>query len=176
MKKLLAMILVLCLFAFTACSDESAASTAGDAGEASNTTQADSGKEKAETASSKEQPKSSSKSIYDDDKISASFVRKYDVPDVKGMFYFDIEVQNKTDKKISIYLKDSYVNGTTFQTMSGTPMDILPKKNSAHAFIGAYKGTGISSVDKIKKIGFKIYVTDENAKEIETTKAVEIKF
>lgn len=38
------------------------------------------------------------------------------------------------------------------------------------------EGTDIDSADKIKKIGFKISITDENLNEIEKTKTLELNF
>jgi hypothetical protein len=123
-----------------------------------------------------ETAKAELKEIYSDKLITAWFVKKYDVPYMPSMFYFTIKVENKTDKKITIYPQDSYVNDTTFTALGAESMDILPKKNRTHTFFGPYEGTGIKSADKIKKIGFKINITDENTHDIETTKTIEVKF
>jgi hypothetical protein len=114
--------------------------------------------------------------IYDDKFITAWFVKKYDISYMPGMFYFDIKVENKTDKKVTIYPQDSYVNGTTFSAYSGESMNVLPNKDRTHTFFGSYEGTGIKSADDIKEIGFKINVTDESTNEIETTRSIKIKF
>lgn len=128
-------------------------------------------------ASSSATPSSTkSQPIYEDKLIRTWFIKKYDISYLKGMFYFDIKVENKTDRKILIYLDDSYVNDTTFTAISGGQMSVLPKKNSTCTFLGPYKGTDIDSADKIKKIGFKISITDENLNEIEKTKTLELNF
>ena len=92
------------------------------------------------------------------------------------MFYFEIKVENKTNKKITVYPQDSYVNDTTFTALGAESMDILPNTDRTHTFFGPYEGTGIATANKIKKIGFKINITDENTHDVETTKTIEIKF
>ena len=104
--------------------------------------------------------------VYNDKLISVWFIKKYDVSYMPSMFYFDIKVDNKTDQKISVYPDDAYVNSTTFSVYSGEPMDIQPKTNRAHTFFGQYEGTGIKSSSQITKLGFKLYLTDENTHDI----------
>ncbi len=121
-------------------------------------------------------PEEKPKEIYSDNIFTMSFVKKYDNPSVKGMFYFDIKVDNKSNQKITVYLQDSYVNDTMFTVLSGVPLDVLPGKSKTNAFFGPYKDTGITVASQINKIGFKINVMDESAKTLETTKNVEINF
>lgn len=116
------------------------------------------------------------KEIYSDDLISMSFVKKYEVPEVQGMFYFDIKVDNKSDEEISVYLQDAYMNDTAFTACSGVPLDLISGKSSTHSFFGKYEGTEVKSINEIKKIGFKILVMDKSSKTLETTKSVEINF
>lgn len=124
------------------------------------------------SAASEAQPKE----IYNDKLITAWFVKKYDVSYMPSMFYFEIKVENKTNKKITVYPQDSYVNDTTFTALGAESMDILPNTDRTHTFFGPYEGTGIATANKIKKIGFKINITDENTHDVETTKTIEIKF
>lgn len=131
------------------------------------------------TAANQTSAKSSqaeTKPIYEDDYLSVSFVKKYDVPGMDGEFFFSIKAENKSKKEIGVYLKDVYINDTMVQVGSGVPLNLLPGKNNTHSFFGKYEGTGISKASEIKKIGFKIWVTDKDTNTIETTKDLEIKF
>ncbi|MCY1713727.1 hypothetical protein [Caproiciproducens galactitolivorans] len=114
--------------------------------------------------------------VYSDDLISMSFVKKYDMPEVKDMFYFDVKANNKSNREISVYLQNSYINDTMFTVGSGVPLDLLPKKSATHSFFGKYEGTGIKSTEEINKISFKICVMDKSSNVLETTKSIEIKF
>lgn len=114
--------------------------------------------------------------VYSDDLISMSYVKRYDIPEVQGMFYFDVKANNKSNKEIYVYLQDSYINDTMFTVGSGVPLDLLPEKSATHSFFGKYEGTGIKSAEEINKIGFKICVMDKSSNVLETTKSIEIKF
>ncbi|WP_162098665.1 hypothetical protein, partial [Rhodanobacter spathiphylli] len=108
--------------------------------------------------------------------IKMSFIKKFDMPGMEGEFFFTAKVENKTKKKISVYLKDVYLNDTNVMVGSAVPLDILPGKNGTQTWFTKYEGTGASKASDIKTIGFKIWVTDEHMKTLETTKNVEIKF
>lgn len=127
-------------------------------------------------SSASDSSETNQKEIYSDKFVSISFVKKYGIPGMNGMLFFDLKAENKSGNKITIYLQDAYMNDVQFQAGSGTPLDLLPNKNAVHAFTGKYEGTKIKSVDEVKKIGFKIVVMDESSKVLETTKPVEINF
>jgi hypothetical protein len=172
MRKLLVALVVLCLFTLTACADVSTlASTESKApGQAVPSSASSAGPLKAPESQAE------AKAVYEDKLISVWFIKKYDISYMPSMFYFDIKVDNKTDQKISVYPDDAYVNSTTFSVYSGEPMDIQPKTNRTHTFFGQYEGTGIKSSSQITKLGFKLYLMDENTHDIETTKTIEVKF
>lgn len=131
---------------------------------------------KSTSNSSEQTSETNVKEIYNDKLIKMSFIKKYDMPGMEGEFFFTAKVENKTKKKISIYLKDVYLNDTNVHVGSAVPLDILPGKNGCQTWFTKYEGTGASKASDIKKIGFKIWVTDEHTKTLETTKNVEIKF
>lgn len=111
---------------------------------------------------------------YQDNILSLSFVGKKDMPELKGTFFLDVMAENKSDKEITVALQDVYINGTMVTVGSGVPLTLLPGKSKAQSFFGKYEGTGISSANEIKKVGFKIGVLDKAFDTIETTKSIEI--
>jgi hypothetical protein len=133
-------------------------------------------KDNVKTAAQVSAQSSKTKEIYSDNLIAMSFVQKYDMSGMKGEFFFSVKAENKSSKKITVYLQDAYLNNSMVQIGSGVPLDLLAGKNSVHSFFGKYEGTGASNANEIKKIGFKICVMDENSKIIETTNPVEITF
>lgn len=116
------------------------------------------------------------KEIYSDDLITISFIKKYDTPQLQGMFSFDIKAENKSNKEITIYLQDAYLNDSTVSIGSGIPLELLAGKNGTNIYSGKYEGTGITTADEIKKIRFKILVMDESSNTLETTENIKIDF
>lgn len=116
------------------------------------------------------------KEIYSDDLITVYFVKKYDTPQMQGMFSFDLKAENKSGKKITIYLKDTSLNGSMVSVGSGVPLELESGKSGANSYFGKYEGTGITTSDEIKKIGFKILVMDTSSNVLETTESIEVEF
>ena len=117
-----------------------------------------------------------SQEIYNDDYISLSFVKTYESPDIKDTLFLDLRVTNNSSENITVYLQDAYVNDTMVQFGSGIPLDLLSDKERAHSFFCTFDSASISSIDEIKKIGFKAVVMNENTENIETTENIEITF
>lgn len=116
------------------------------------------------------------KEVYSDDLITVYFVKKYDTPQMQGMFSFDLKAENKSGKKITIYLKDTSLNGSMVSVGSGVPLELESGKSGANSYFGKYEGTGITTSDEIKKIGFKILVMDTSSNVLETTESIEVEF
>lgn len=91
-KSLVSLILGFLAFSLVACT--------------SNTTQPSNVKtsNEAYSASSNKLAEATTKEIYNDSLITVSFLKKYDIPELQGMFYFDIKAENKSNQKITIYL------------------------------------------------------------------------
>lgn len=68
-------------------------------------------------------------------------------------------------RKVVATLVDGYANDTAVFLGSGVPVEIMPSKNAVGVFILGYNNTGISSIDEIKKLQFKIQLYDENFSE-----------
>lgn len=108
--------------------------------------------------------------LIDDDIVKVTFVEVFEVDGLSGTCYLRLQVDNKSDQKISVYLMDAYVNDMSVTMMSGVPMDIMPGKASQNPFFF----TGFTK-DEVEKIEFKVHVYDENMKTIEETNTVEVK-
>lgn len=128
------------------------------------------------TAVSSDIPIPSLKTVYNDKIVSLYFIKKYETPGINGMFFIDLKAENKSNKEITVYLKDASINDSMITFVSGAPLTVLPGKIGTNAFAGKCETVGIKDADDIKKIGFKIYIMDESANTIETTKPVEIDF
>lgn len=113
---------------------------------------------------------------YHDSIISLSFIGKKDMPELKGMFFLDVMAENKSGEEITVALKDVYINDKMVAVGSGVPLTLLPGKSKAQSFFGKYEGTGITSANGIKKVGFKITVLDKSSNTLETTKPIEISY
>lgn len=116
------------------------------------------------------------KEIYSDDNVNVMFVKKYDFTQLQGMFSFDLKAENKRDEEISIFLQDAYINGFSVPIGSGIPLTLSSGKSGANSYFGKYEGTGITTADEIKKIGFKICIMDTSSNVLKTTEAIEITF
>ena len=159
------------------CASSSETASASDVTSSKQTVPESSSVLKTNSVISSEASAENAKEIYSDSFLAMSFVKKYDTPGMQGMFSFDVNAYNKSDKKISVYLQDAYLHSfPTRRSSDLVPLDLLSNKNSVHSFFGKYEGTGITTADKIKKIGFKICIMDESSEVIETTKSVEINF
>ena len=71
------------------------------------------------------------RNIYNDENVSVDFV-KISNSILEGNFEFYIKAQNKTDKDITVYLKDVTINNSVVQIGSGVPCDIIAGANRTH--------------------------------------------
>ena len=119
------------------------------------------------------QPETSEKeeslNIYDDENISIEFI-KITNSLVAGNFELYIKAQNKTDKAVTVYLKDVCINGSMVQVGSGVPCDLIAGANRTHSFFGRLDLAGVASVDEIKTLTFKVWLVDENFNDLEVVK------
>jgi len=98
-----------------------------------------------------EQTSDKESDIYSDDLIIVDFIKKYTVDGIDGMIYFNLRVTNKSNRKITVYLKDGYFNDRMVNISSGLPLTILPGKAGTNGFFAKYDGT----LESIKKSGLK---------------------
>lgn len=104
--------------------------------------------------------------LVDDGVMKVSFIEIFETG---GFCYLRLQVENKIDQQVSVYLMDAYVNDTAVTMMSGVPMDIAPGKTSQNPFI--FSGF---TANEVKKIEFKVHVYDESMNTIEETGTVKI--
>lgn len=115
--------------------------------------------------------------LLDDDCIKVNYVEAYEEPSIDGAFYLRLEVENKTEKQITVYLLDPSVNNVSTLALSGIPMVIQPCGKSLNPFFFTYSNLDISSVDELEEISFKVKVDDnETFDEIETSEILSISF
>lgn len=107
-------------------------------------------------------PQGTDQVLVDNEYIKVTFIEVFEEPSVQGMGYLRLKVENKTDKIVTVYPKDVYVNDTSTILGSGVAMTLAPGKNSQAPFIIFYANIGITSKDEIEKIEFKLTFDDEN--------------
>lgn len=142
MKKLITLLLVLGMFVLSGCT--------GTAPSPENPEGDDSTKEPQEQL------------LFEDDNVKVSFIEIFEEPSITGAAYLRLKVENKTDKTVTVYPQDAYVNDTSIILASGVSMKLAPGKNSQTPFIIFYTNLGITSKDEINKIEFKLTFDDEN--------------
>ncbi len=115
--------------------------------------------------------------LLDDECVKVSYVEAYEEPSIDGAFYLRLEVENKTEKQVTVYLLDPSVNNVSTLALSGIPMVIQPGGKSLNPFFFTYNNLDISSVDELEEISFKVKVDDnETFDEIETSEVLSISF
>lgn len=118
--------------------------------------------------------------IADDNYITATFEKMYDATamGVEGVFYIDINVENKTDKEIWVYLDKASVNDETVPTVgSGVPLYIQPEKSGRNGFIISFSSLSIETIEEVKNIAFDLVVAEkETMKEIERVESIDLDF
>lgn len=116
------------------------------------------------------------KVLIDNDIVKVSFVEIYEEPSLPGNCFLRLKVENKSDKTVTVSLKDSYVNDTAQMIGSGVPMTLAPGKNSQTPFFFGYTNLGISSKDEIEKIEFKVWLYDEDFDTVIETESLVVEF
>lgn len=155
MKKILALVLSLAMaLAVSACGDSG--STSSDGATSSITTPVE------------------EQVLWDSDNVKVSFIEVFEEPSISGAAYLRLKVENNTDKTVTVYPRDVYVNDTSTILGSGVPMKIAPGKNSQAPFIIFYTNIGITSKDEIQKIEFKLSFNDESSNTIVETETLVI--
>ena len=107
--------------------------------------------------------------LWDGENVKVSFIEIFEYDYLAGYCYVRLKVENKSDKTITVYPKDAYVNDTSIILASGVPMTIAPGKQSQTPFVFTYNNLGITSKDEVQKIEFKMWFDDENYETIEET-------
>jgi hypothetical protein len=112
-----------------------------------------------------EQQSLEGKVLYEDSNYKVTYVGFEDPGMGVTAFNLSLKIENNSDKKVVATLVDGYANDTAVFFGSAVPVEIMPGKNAFGVFILGYNNTGISSIDEIEKLQFKIQLYDENFSE-----------
>ncbi len=114
--------------------------------------------------------------IANDSYVSAEFEKIYEAPGVEGVFYVSLNVQNKTDKTIWVYLDKASVNKESVSMVStGVPLYIAPGNSGRTGFIFPMGQLSIDSASDVRNITFDLVAADEaTLDEIDRVKGISI--
>ena len=119
--------------------------------------------------------------IANDGYVSAEFEKIYEAPGVEGVFYVSLNVQNKTDKTIWVYLDKASVNKASVSKESvsmvstGVPLYIAPGNSGRTGFIFPMAQLSIESASDVRNITFDLVAADEaTLDEIDRVKGISI--
>lgn len=114
--------------------------------------------------------------IANDSYVSAEFEKIYETPGVEGVFYVSLNVQNKTDKTIWVYLDKASVNKESVSMVStGVPLYIAPGNSGGTGFIFPMSQLSIDSASDVRNITFDLVTADEaTLDEIDRVKGISI--
>lgn len=114
--------------------------------------------------------------IANDSYVSAEFEKIYEAPGVEGVFYVSLNVQNKTDKTIWVYLDKASVNKESVSMVStGVPLYIAPGNSGRTGFIFPMAQLSINSASDVRNITFDLVTADEaTLDEIDRVKGISI--
>ena len=139
-KVILVMLMAICLMVIGGC---------GGTGTSSN----ESGKDKP-SGETNEQV------LFEDDNVKVSFIEIFEMPELVGTCYVRLKVENKSSKTVNVSLKDTYVNDIAQMMGTGLPIVLESGKTSQQPFFFGYGNLSIDSKDEIRKIEFKVWLTD----------------
>lgn len=114
--------------------------------------------------------------IANDSYVLAEFEKIYEAPGVEGVFYVSLNVQNKTNKTIWVYLDKASVNKETVSMVStGVPLYIAPGNSGRTGFIFPMAQLSIDSASDVRNITFDLVAADEaTLDEIDRVKGISI--
>ena len=111
------------------------------------------------------QQEQTEKVIYTDDNFKVTYVDFVDPKSGVTAFNLLLKIENNSDTEVVASLTDGYANDTAVFFGSGMPVKIKPGKNAVGAFVLGYANTGITSIDEINTLEFKIVLYTENYSE-----------
>lgn len=105
----------------------------------------------------------SSRVIYEDNTIKASYIKVYDDSFIDGAVYLQFLVENKCDKNIMVTLSEAALNNMSTTIGSGAPMVIAPGNSSQQPFIIFTGNTNVRQASDISNLEFKFLVFDNDS-------------
>lgn len=102
------------------------------------------------------------KIIYSGDNAKITYLGIDEPKTGLTLFTMSLKLENHFDKNAFITLSDSYINDTAVQFLGGnlTYEGVKPNKNAVCVFTFGYNNLGISKVEDINKVEFKIKLTN----------------
>nr|DAQ80877.1 MAG TPA: Integrin alpha-IIb, Integrin beta-3, transmembrane signaling, protein structure [Caudoviricetes sp.] len=116
--------------------------------------------------------------IADDSYVTATFEEAYEAPGVEGVFYVSLNVQNKTNKTIWVYLDKASVNKETVSMVStGVPLNIAPGNSGRTGFIFPMSQLSINKLSDVRNVTFDLVIADEaTLEEFDRAKGISLDF
>ena len=116
--------------------------------------------------------------IANDSYVTATFEEAYEAPGVEGVFYVSLNVQNKTDKTIWVYLGKASVNKETVSMVStGVPLYIAPGNSGRTGFIFPMGQLSINKLSDVRNVTFDLVIADEaTLEEFDRVKGISLDF
>ena len=104
------------------------------------------------------------KVLYSDDRFKITFVNLVDMKTGITMYNMNLKLENNSNKNVMIQLEDAYINDTKITFLGGNADfdGTAPGKKSICAFAFGYANTGINSIEDVKKMEFKIKLTNSD--------------
>lgn len=98
------------------------------------------------------------KVLYSDDNFKISFVNLADPKTGLTMYNMNLKLENNSDKNVTIYLSEAYVNDIAITFLGGNAdfEGVAPGKKSICAFMFGYADHGIDDIEDVEKIEFKV--------------------
>lgn len=114
--------------------------------------------------------------LVDNDVVKVTFIEIFEMPELVNTCYLRLKVENKTDKTVTVYLKETYVNDMAQMMGTGVPITLAPGKSSQQPFFFGYGNLGITSKDEIQKIELKVWLMDDNSDTVVETESLVVEF
>lgn len=96
--------------------------------------------------------------VYSDENVTITYLGVDDPYTGLTLFFMDLRIENNFDKNAFIVLSEGYINDTAISFLGGnaTFEGIKPNKKAVCRFTFGYDGLGITKIEDIYKIEFKI--------------------
>lgn len=112
--------------------------------------------------------------VYEDTYAKVVFQKLHEEPSIEGMGYIDLKFENKTDQEITIYPKDSAVNDTAVQYMSGIPGTMASGQKFNQSWFFSFENAGISELSEVNELSFSLWIVDENMNTLGETDVITV--
>ncbi len=140
--------------------DKPSSTTPTSIGQTSNETDSqEKSKNTGDKTDSQEKDENTDKDVlYCDDNFKITYISLVDPHTGLTMYNMNLKLENNSNKNVSIYLSDAYVNDIAIEFLGGNSSfdGTAPGKKSICAFMFGHANHGLESIDDIKKMEFKI--------------------